>query len=151
MNVNSRFVVSTLTERHHKPMVHTDEQHDGDRLRALMARAKVSQATLARALDLSPTAVGKWFRAGQISRSQIAPICRLLRCSADELLGLVPIAPAAAIAEARATYSVMRPDVKTLIEKYEAASPDGKETLQRVGAAVAQPALEHLDGDHAVA
>lgn len=70
-------------------------EHDGVRLETLLSRAKRTQAELAEATGVSPTAVGKWIRSGKIGRQNIAAICRFLQCSSDELLGLAPVAPAA--------------------------------------------------------
>lgn len=67
------------------------EENDGDRLSALMRRAGISDQQLADAVHASTQAVGKWKRTGDIARSRIAPICRVLSASADELLGLVAL------------------------------------------------------------
>lgn len=74
-----------------KPMV-KGPQHDGDRLGALLRRANVSHAALAAAADVSVQAVGKWIRTGKFAREHVPTICRTLHCSADELLGLSPVA-----------------------------------------------------------
>ena len=65
--------------------------HDGDRLTALMALARVKDAELAEATGRSVQAVGKWQRTGQIGRENLATICRTLHCTSDELLGLSPV------------------------------------------------------------
>lgn len=75
----------------------------GRRIEALLARNKhlnnggaKTRSDLAIAAGVSPTAAGKWVRTGAIAREQLVPICRALRCSADELLGLRKIGTAAA-------------------------------------------------------
>lgn len=144
---NPRCVVERDQVADHAPMVHPTDtaDHDGARLRTLMDRAGVSQADLAAALGVSPTAVhAKWIGEGKIARERIPAICRILRCSADELLGLVPIRSSTAIAEAAAFYHVMRPDVRALLEKYLAAPPDGQAALQKVGDALAKPSPEMI-------
>lgn len=90
-----------------QPMV---DQHDGDRLIALMRRAEVSDGQLSAATNRSVQAIGKWKATGKIARDRIPAICRRLRCSADELLGLVPIHR---IGEDPAPYS-FRPNRETL-------------------------------------
>lgn len=72
----------------HQPMVYN---HDGQRLEALMNRAKVPNSRLAEASGKSDQAVGKWIRTGKIARESIPAICRALHCSSDELLGILPI------------------------------------------------------------
>lgn len=111
-------------------------QHDGDRLRLIMDRERVSAATVAKVLDVSPTAVGKWLRTGQLSRNHIAPLCRLLRCSADELLGLVPLATTAKVAESKAAYALMRQDVRDLVDAYDGMDEDAQRALRAVSAAM---------------
>lgn len=77
------------------------DNHDGERLAALMRRAKITDAKLADETGTSVQAVGKWKRTGQIAREHIAQICRCLNASADELLGLAPIK---GVAEAPSIY-----------------------------------------------
>lgn len=92
--------------------MNTNTEHDGTRLRLLMSRANINTSTLSRAMNVTTQAVEKWLASGQIARAQIAPLCRVLRCSADELLGLVPIAAPKALAEARAIYLAMSDQLK---------------------------------------
>lgn len=99
-----------------QPMV---DQHDGDRLSALMRRAGIGDAALAAGTERSVQAVGKWKATGQIAREVIPGICRTLKCSADELLGLVPIQQ---IGEEPAPYSFrpqreMLRDAMTIVER----------------------------------
>jgi hypothetical protein len=70
----------------------------GRRIVALMARNKVlnnggaaSKAQLATATGVSPSAAGGWANKGTVARQQIVPVCKALKCSADELLGMKPI------------------------------------------------------------
>jgi hypothetical protein len=91
----------TVRALNFQPMV---EQHDGDRLRILMDRSGTSDQDLAEATEASVQAVGKWKHTGQFARDRIVQICREVRCSADELLGLVPIDR---IAETPAHYHAM--------------------------------------------
>lgn len=67
-------------------------EHDGTRLERLMKRASVNATTLADAMDVSDTAVGKWIETGKIARDRIVGICKVLGCSSDELLGIAEIA-----------------------------------------------------------
>jgi hypothetical protein len=67
-----------------------------DRLTRLRKRAEdygfeVSNADIGRAVGLTDSGVGKWFRSGTVARQRIADLCRAIHCSADELFGLVPI------------------------------------------------------------
>lgn len=96
LNCNLRFLARRRRKDDSKPMV----EHDGDRLRKLMARAGVSQADLTREIDVTAQAVGKWLRTGQIAREHLPGICRYLRCTSDELLGLAPITEPSAEAAA---------------------------------------------------
>lgn len=69
---NPRFLDCSESAADHEPMVESN-QHDGDRLRQLMARAGVTQAKVAEAMGVSPTAVGsKWLTQGAIARHHIA-------------------------------------------------------------------------------
>lgn len=89
---NHRLIAVTSAYEQTSRMV---EEHDGNRLERLMKRAGVTKAELARHIGTSPTGVKKWIDTGSIAREHIAPMCRFLRCSADELLGLDSIANAA--------------------------------------------------------
>lgn len=141
---NPRFLDCSESAADHEPMVESN-QHDGDRLRQLMARAGVTQAKVAEAMGVSPTAVGsKWLTQGAIARHHIANLCALLNCTSDELLGIIPIAPRAGIAESRAPYLQTTPMRLTqreaaLIENYRASAERFRQIVDDQAAASAQP------------
>lgn len=141
LTCNPRFLAACARASQHKPMVKSAPKymHDGDRLRVLMERAGVTQAELATAMDVSPTAVSsKWLGQGKIARDRIPLICQLLRCSSDELLGIVSAEVPRMVAEPRAEYD--RPDVKALVENYLALEPASQTTLSQVGSSLAESA-----------
>jgi len=88
----SRLTGGSLRPRPSTARVQPMVEHDGMRLDRLMERANVNATTLAEAVGVSDTAVGKWIKSGKIARENIAAICRALGCSSDELLGLTQIA-----------------------------------------------------------
>ena len=63
--------------------------HIGQKIRELRKKADLTQDRLAEMLGVTAQAVSKW-EVGSASPdlSLIAPLCRLLGCSADELLGI---------------------------------------------------------------
>ena len=63
-------------------------EHIGQKIKELRKKADMTQDRLAEYLGVSAQAVSKW-EVGSASPdlSLIAPLCRLLGCSADELLG----------------------------------------------------------------
>ena len=109
-------------------MVHAHE-HDGDRLRLLMARAGISQAALAEHIGVSPTAVGsKWLAKGEIARQHIARVCALLDCMSDELLGLSPLHAKHQVKEQRAPYERDRTE-QSLLAKVRKLTPKEQAAL----------------------
>ena len=64
-------------------------EHIGQRIKDLRKKADLTQDRLAEYIGVSPQAVSKW-EVGSASPdlSLIAPLCRVLGCSADELLGI---------------------------------------------------------------
>ena len=64
-------------------------EHIGQRIKDLRKKADLTQDRLADYLGVSPQAVSKW-EVGSASPdlALIAPLCRVLGCSADELLGI---------------------------------------------------------------
>lgn len=125
----------------------TPDAHDGDRLRVLMDRSAVSVATLARALDVSDQGVQKWLRTGQIARTSIPGICRAIRCSADELLGLVPIASAARVAESQAVYFSLSEAAQQIIQLAGQMRHNELDTLVHVSRALARLSISERQRD----
>jgi len=74
-----------------QPMVKSEKFDVGAALNVLIARSGKQKLELAVHMGVSEQAVQKWLKDGKIARENIAEICRFLDCSADELLGLVPI------------------------------------------------------------
>jgi len=107
--------------------------HDGTRLRALIDRANITQEALAGAVGVTPQGVGRWIKYGEIARENIAAICVTLRCSADELLGLAPIASTNQVAEARAIYRLLDEDARLMLSAYNSASPEQQRALRTLG------------------
>lgn len=72
-------------------MVKSDKFDVGAALDALITRAGKQKLELAVHMGVSEQAVQKWVKEGKIAREKVRDICLFLGCSADELLGLVPI------------------------------------------------------------
>jgi len=71
-----------------------------ERLRLLRQRAGLEQAALAEALGRDVSTISRWERrsgTGEPSASEIRTLTRVLRCSADELLGLVDLVVSASM------------------------------------------------------
>lgn len=111
---------------------------------ALMRRAGVSDARLAVATDATVQAVGQWKRKGNIARQRIPSICRVLRCSSDELLGLAPLA---GVAESPAAYAsdVDRTMLARAIAAVERWTPTGRTICAEVHAEIILTVLELLE------
>lgn len=120
--------------RNNQPMVvpqmtYDMKQHDGTRLFALMSRAGISKSDLAAALNVSPTTVGaRWIGEGKIARERIKEICRLLRCSADELLGIIPIMSSSQVAESLGTYNVLDSSARALLNGFSRLTDEHKKS-----------------------
>jgi len=80
-----------LEVSHFQPMVELTDEHVGPNLEALIRRSGKQKLALANHLNVSEQAVQKWIKKGTLAREHIRSICEFLNCSADELLGLVPI------------------------------------------------------------
>ena len=66
-------------------------EHIGQKIKDLRKKADMTQDRLADYLGVSAQAVSKWeCGIATPDLSLIAPLCRVLGCSADELLGIVP-------------------------------------------------------------
>ena len=76
-------------------MVESREFDIGAALNSLIARSGKQKLALATHLGVSEQAVQKWVKQGTIAREHIRGICEFLDCSADELLGIVPIGQSA--------------------------------------------------------
>ena len=64
-------------------------EHIGQRIKDLRKKADLTQDRLADYLGVSPQAVSKWeCDISTPDLSLIAPLCRVLGCSADEMLGV---------------------------------------------------------------
>lgn len=72
-------------------MVKPDDFDIGAALNALIARSGKEKKALAAHMGVSEQAVQKWIKEGKIARDNVREICLFLGCSADELLGLIPI------------------------------------------------------------
>ncbi len=75
--------------------------HAGTRLASYLRQRKKTKAALARHLDVSKQAVGKWILTGQIARERIKAICDYLEITTDELLGTPQATNVRPIASAR--------------------------------------------------
>lgn len=119
-------------------MVDPEETNDGVRLDALMKRAGVKPRQLAEAAGVSEVAVGKWISEGTISRTRIPIICRTLKCSADELLGLVPIrSEGSSVREVDGHYAVDRTLMHQAIAwTMEGLELDGGRTAEETAALI---------------
>lgn len=84
-----------------QPMVEVNDDHVGPNLEALIQRSGKQKLALAAHLGVSEQAVQKWIKKGTLAREHIRTICEFLGCSADELLGLVPIGGEASQSVAR--------------------------------------------------
>jgi transcriptional regulator with XRE-family HTH domain len=81
--------------------VPVDEKVIGERLRELRKRQGMSQAELAAELGLNQTAVSDYETgAARIHAAMLAALARVLRTSADEILGLSPTRTARAASPA---------------------------------------------------
>lgn len=111
--------------------------HDGERLQALMDRAKIRAVEVADACDVSPQAVSKWLRTGGVAREHIPAICLLLSCQSDELLGIVPIRD---FSNATEPYrpSYLSAKAIALAEQFDASDPDAQNALMAVSTVVLQ-------------
>ncbi|MBR4205752.1 MAG: helix-turn-helix transcriptional regulator [Clostridia bacterium] len=64
-------------------------EHIGQRIKDLRKKADMTQDRLAEYIGVSPQAVSKWeVGSASLDLSLIAPLCRVLGCSSDELLGI---------------------------------------------------------------
>lgn len=74
-----------------QPMVELSDFDVGATLNTLIARSGRQKLELAAKLGVTEQAVQKWVKTGKIARHHIRGICEFIDCSADELLGIVPI------------------------------------------------------------
>ncbi len=77
------------------------EHHAGTRLAEWLRKRKKTKAALARHLDVSKQAVGKWILTGQIARERLTAIGDYLEITTDDLLGSAPATNVRPIASAR--------------------------------------------------
>jgi SOS-response transcriptional repressor LexA len=88
-SVNHQLLPASLTAAENKVMIDSESETDSVRRRLNMAinNSDVTKAELAVSFDISPQAVGQWFKTGRVSKTKLPRLAKLLGVDLNWLLG----------------------------------------------------------------